>query len=58
MPVDAATTERLTYDAVVGRGGAPAETPNGAQWAALFGRWLAAVRVCTLPEELVFVWRA
>lgn len=55
-PVDAATVERLTYDALDQRGLVSAGG-NTAVWLALFGSALAQVRVGAAREELVFIWR-
>ncbi|WP_432903986.1 hypothetical protein ACQP1S_06190 [Micromonospora matsumotoense] len=55
--VEAATAERLTYEALHSRGLAPAEGLPESAWGALFGRELAYVRVSAAPEDLVLVRR-
>ncbi|WP_341718828.1 hypothetical protein QQG74_03360 [Micromonospora sp. FIMYZ51] len=55
--VDAATVERLTYEALERRGLAPAEGVTEPAWGALFAHTLASVGIGATPEDLQFVWR-
>lgn len=56
-PIDAAMVERLTYDALDGRGLVPPDGVLQGGWATLMRREMAVVRVGAVPDELIFCWR-
>ncbi|WP_422773382.1 hypothetical protein ACN28C_10920 [Plantactinospora sp. WMMC1484] len=55
--VDAATAERLTYEALKRRSLTPAEGVPEPAWGELFARTLVSVGIGAVPEDLAFVWR-